>query len=155
MVKDLQGDPLGLELMSPIHERVLVVEDERGVRELAERVLRKHGYEVFPCRDLQETFSLYEEEGGRFDLLISDVVLPDGNGVELAARLRKQDPALAVLLTSGYNEILSKWEPFQKLRAPLLQKPFRVLDLLQSVRQALDQEKNPVLGNRFEPRLED
>jgi len=139
--RELKEEPLDSDLGSPGHERVLVVEDEDPIRELMERVLQRHGYEVLSCRDLQEAFALYEEEEGRFDLLISDVVLPDGNGVELAARLRGRDTALAILLTSGYNEILSNWGPFRTLGAPLLQKPFRVLALLQSVRQALDDRK--------------
>ncbi len=126
------------ELMSRTQERVLLVEDESAIRELVEHVLRKYGYEVLSCRNLQEAFDLYEKEEGRFQLLISDVVLPDGNGVELVSRLKGRDPSLSVLLTSGYDEILSKWEPFRNLDAPFLQKPFLALDLLRAVRKALE-----------------
>jgi len=137
VVKDPKGGLPDPELISSAQERVLLVEDENSVRELAEYVLRKYGYEVLSCRNLQEAFDLYDAEAGHFHILISDVILPDGNGVELATRLKGRDPSLSVLLTSGYNEILTKWEPFQKLGAPFLQKPFLAVELLRAVREAL------------------
>jgi CheY-like chemotaxis protein len=128
------------DLWSGIGERILLVEDEESLRELSERMLRNFGYDVFSCGSLQEAFEIYEQEGERVRLLITDVVLPDGNGVELADRLKTKDPSLSVLLTSGYSEILSQWEPFREKEMPFLQKPFGMNDLLRAVQTVLDMD---------------
>jgi PAS domain S-box-containing protein len=82
-------------------ERILLVEDEKSVREFAARVLRKHGYTVFDAADAQEAMALLTQEEWRFDLLFSDVVLPDQSGLDLAEQVVAQDPTYRILLCSG------------------------------------------------------
>lgn len=89
------------------HERdlrrvVLLVEDERFVREATCGILQKAGFEVLPTADAQEALRVYEENRCRVDLLMTDLVLPNGNGRKLAADVRRRSRGVPILLTSGY-----------------------------------------------------
>lgn len=118
-------------------ERILLVEDEDTVRELAAAVLESHGYVVYPAATFAEALALAQEHEGKVDLLLSDQILPDGTGLALAERLRAMRPHLAVLITSGYHSI----EPLngKKEEYLFLAKPFTMVEFLQAVRRALEQ----------------
>ncbi|NPV71638.1 MAG: response regulator [Firmicutes bacterium] len=118
-------------------QRILLVEDEPGVIALAERVLAEHGYVVFPCRTIGEAFRVYDREGGKFDLVLSDVVLPDGRGPSLVAELRKSSPSLAVLLVSGYGNAAGRVDGAERGPVPFLQKPYGMRELLDKVAEVL------------------
>ena len=118
-------------------ERILLVEDEPAVRQLAHRVCVKAGYEVVTCATMQEAEQIWAREKGRFDLLFSDVVLADRNGIELAAHLLAQRPTLPVLLCSGYSDERSRWNDIAERNYHYLQKPYPVAALLQAIRQTL------------------
>ncbi|MBN2102671.1 PAS domain S-box protein [bacterium] len=121
-------------------ERILVVEDEKRVRDLANKVLSKHGYLVFTAETLAEAEVVYKREKGKFDLLFSDVVLPDGDGIELSDRFLKRKKNLKVILSSGYTDKKSQWEIIKQRGFRFLQKPYSLISLLQAVREMLDEE---------------
>ncbi len=84
-------------------ETILLVEDEASVREFAERVLRRAGYQVLAAANGVEAVELWPRHRDQIDLLLSDQLMPEGMmGHELAAQLRGQRPCLKVILTSGY-----------------------------------------------------
>jgi NO-binding membrane sensor protein with MHYT domain/nitrogen-specific signal transduction histidine kinase/CheY-like chemotaxis protein len=83
-------------------ETILLVEDDEAVRELARRSLRARGYTVLSARDGAEALRMAEEHTGPLDLLLTDVVLPNLTGPELAERLRQRRGALRVLFMSGF-----------------------------------------------------
>ncbi len=83
-------------------ETILLVEDEDIVRTLARRTLETSGYTVLAARDGVEALRLVEAHSGPLDLLLTDVVLPNLTGPELAAQLRKRMPGLRVLFMSGF-----------------------------------------------------
>jgi two-component system cell cycle sensor histidine kinase/response regulator CckA len=115
-------------------QRVLLVEDETAVRELVERILRRAGFEVTTAPDALVAIRT-AAEAGPFDLLVSDVVMPGMNGLELARELRATRPDLRVLLISGYTEeAVGRVGPdgFE-----LLSKPFTADELLDRIRQVL------------------
>ena len=86
------------------HETILVAEDDPALRRLALQVLRRCGYRVFEARTGQEALSLWELHAGEIDLLLTDMVMPEGiNGRELAERLRRDKDHLPVIYTSGYS----------------------------------------------------
>lgn len=114
-------------------ERILVVEDEEAVRDLAMTVLRDNGYEVFGAASAAEALSVFSREEGRFDLVFSDVVLPDRTGVQLAQHLLTESPELPVLLSSGHAEDKSQWSEIQSDRLSYIQKPYSLPDLLRTV----------------------
>jgi CheY-like chemotaxis protein len=114
--------------------RVLLVEDEAAVRELVERILRKAGFEVTAAPDALVALRV-AAEAPPFDLLVSDVVMPGMNGIELARELRAIRPDLRVLLISGYTEeAVGRVGPDGLV---LLSKPFAADELLARIRQIL------------------
>jgi hypothetical protein len=124
-------------------ETLLLVEDEPSVREFAAAVLRSHGYRVLQACSGIDALEVWKWHGPRIALLVTDLVLPDGlGGVDLAARLRKEKPALRVVLTSGYaNE--SFGDGFQPPTGMhFIGKPYKPQGLAQAVRDALDDKFN-------------
>jgi two-component system, cell cycle sensor histidine kinase and response regulator CckA len=120
------------------NETILVVEDEDVVRLLACRGLREQGYTVLEARHGREALELVELNGGRLDLVISDVVMPEMGGRELGARLAVHQPDLLVLYMSGYtgDDVIQRGllEP----GVPFQQKPFTAEGLGRKVREMLD-----------------
>jgi CheY-like chemotaxis protein len=121
------------------NERVLLVEDEAAVRALIARVLGELGYRVVEMSNgeeaLQYTQSPHSE---RFDLLLTDVIMPRLGGQKLAEQLQQIDPALRVLFISGYaNGHKSVQGPYQR-ELPILTMPFEQLTLARRVREVLD-----------------
>src|SRR5207249_3027696 len=85
-------------------ETILVAEDEEGVRDLVQRVLRGEGYDVLTARDGAEALALCGRHGGTIDLLVTDLIMPSLGGTELVARLAPRRPGMRVLYLSGYSE---------------------------------------------------
>jgi two-component system cell cycle sensor histidine kinase/response regulator CckA len=119
-------------------ETVLVVEDEDVVRSMACRGLREHGYTVLEARNGAEALALVEENPGSIHLVVSDVVMPEVGGRELAARLIVLDPTLPVLYISGYTGEDVVQRGLMDADAPFQQKPFTPDGLARSVRELLD-----------------
>ena len=118
-------------------ERILVVEDESNVREFTKRALVKYGYKVFLGANAEESKEVFREEGGQFDLIFSDVVLPDGNGVDLIEDFLREKPDLNIILTSGYTENESNWSVISERGYPFLQKPFSLIELLRKIKTTI------------------
>jgi two-component system cell cycle sensor histidine kinase/response regulator CckA len=118
-------------------ERVLVVEDEESLLELATIILSEKGFEVFAAPNARDPRALFDREHGRFDLIFSDVVLPDGNGVDLTQSFLAARPGLPVLLTSGYADHRSRWDVIQERGLDFMRKPYTPSELLQRVRELL------------------
>jgi CheY-like chemotaxis protein len=116
---------------------VLVAEDEPGVRELIAAVLRDDGFTVLEARNGSEAVRFCSEHGRHVDLLLTDVVLPDGDGTELAERLRPVQAGMKVLYMTGYadDDLL---ERLRRSGDPLLAKPFVPDALLRRVRETIE-----------------
>ncbi len=125
-------------------ERILLVEDEATVRGLAVRLLQGAGFEVHSAATAQEARQLFAREHGRFDLVFSDVVLPDQDGIELIGEFLKQRPSVAALLCSGYTDERSRWHLIEEENLAFLQKPYAAANLLKTIRGILD--ARPVSG---------
>jgi PAS domain S-box-containing protein len=130
--------PAAVTAASPAHgsERVLLVEDEEPVRELVRRVLEGVGYEVLAAGLPSEAERLLEEAGD-VDLLLTDVVMPEMSGYDLAVRLRERRPDLRTLFMSGYAHNVSSEALVQ---GELLKKPFAPEQLTRAVRATLDDD---------------
>ena len=116
-------------------ERILLVEDEEGVRELTARVLAENGYVVFEARDAHEAQDIFEREKGNFHLILSDVVLPGQSGLELADQILLNRAQIPILLVSGYPDQRSQWSTIRTRGVPFIQKPYTMSTLLQSVKE--------------------
>ncbi|HEX5201752.1 response regulator [Paractinoplanes rhizophilus] len=121
--------------------RILVVEDEDGVRDIVCRILRKAGYEVHAAGDPQEALKLCLDRGLHVDALLSDVIMPGMSGTQLAAELRQSRPELPVLFMSGYTSGPAPGGQELPPDAPLLHKPFQNDQLLQAMGQLLDRSE--------------
>jgi hypothetical protein len=118
-------------------ETIMVVEDERSLRELIVEELRASGYTVLDAEDGAAALRTADAHDGPLNLMLSDVVMGRMSGVELARRLRHTRPRLPVLLMSGYSAGFLGEEALDQ-RTSFLAKPFRVSDLLLAVRGLLD-----------------
>jgi two-component system cell cycle sensor histidine kinase/response regulator CckA len=115
--------------------RILLVEDEDPVRMVAERSLTRQGYKVTSARDGEEGLVLVEE-GGQFDLVVSDVVMPTLDGPGMAREIRRIAPHLPVLFMSGYAEEQLRKE-IGLTNAWFMPKPFSVQQLSEKVGEVL------------------
>ena len=116
-------------------ETILVVEDQDAVRTLVCEVLRRNGYTVLPARDGREALLVSQNNGGRIDLIITDVVMPQMGGRELAKVVASAHPETKVLYMSGYvdKEISQK----ELSGLAFIHKPFTPEALAQKVREVL------------------
>jgi CheY-like chemotaxis protein len=120
-------------------ETVLLVEDEAPVRGLAVRVLRNQGYRVLEAANGEEALSVAGEHAGeKIHLLLTDVVMPQMGGKELADRLKALRPEIKVVFTSGYTDEAIVRHGVLEPGTDFLQKPFSPASLAQKVREVLD-----------------
>jgi signal transduction histidine kinase/response regulator RpfG family c-di-GMP phosphodiesterase len=119
-------------------ENVLVVEDEDAVRVLTRTILEKAGYRVAVASNSQGAEALFDEDPTRFQLLVTDVIMPGLTGPELFSRLSTRRPQLRVLYVSGYTgNVILQHGPLTAA-AGFLQKPFTAEALKRRVRDVLD-----------------
>ncbi|MBN2029251.1 response regulator [bacterium] len=120
-------------------ERILLVDDEDSILEYVDKALTRCGYRIYPVSNSKEALNVFKKEKGNFNLLLSDVVLPDQDGVELAYQLLNYNPNLPVLLSSGYYDCYTRYPAIQDNEFPFLQKPYTLNDLLHMIRSTMEQ----------------
>ena len=113
--------------------KILLVEDDDLVREFAAQVLEEAGYEIRTAARPSEA-EAWCAAGEPFDLLITDIVMPERDGIELARRLSRDRPGLKVLFTTGYTRHIA---PEQLTGAEILDKPYHTEALLHAVRRLI------------------
>jgi PAS domain S-box-containing protein len=121
----------------PGTETILLVEDEAEVRDLADEILRGHGYTVLAAGP-EDALTVSERHAGTIDLLLTDVVMPRMNGRDLADRVTQLRPRTKILFMSGYTDDAILHHGVLEENGRLLAKPFRAADLLRKVREILD-----------------
>jgi signal transduction histidine kinase/ActR/RegA family two-component response regulator len=118
-------------------EKILLVEDELDVLSLTKELLTDNGYQVLTSTTVAETLQVFEKEKDLLDLVICDVVLPDGRGVDLVHRLLERQNKLKVLMVSGYAGDRSRMDEILRDHWGFLSKPFTRENLLQWVQEVL------------------
>ncbi len=124
--------------MSGGNETIFVVEDELMVREITCEILVTAGYQVIKASNGREALQLLAEQPQKIDLLISDVVMPEMNGKEIAKLLVTQQPDMRVLFVSGYTADVLDSQGVQDAECDFMQKPFSPHKLAFKVRDILD-----------------
>lgn len=120
-------------------ERILVVEDEDSLRELACEFLQRAGYSVLAAGDVQQALDISQRHSEHIDLLLTDVVLPGGSGYALAQEMKRHRSALKVLYVSGYPDEAIARHGVLESGIAFLQKPYARGALTRKVRDVLDQ----------------
>ena len=118
--------------MAPLLSRVLVVDDDEGIRRFAARALGHAGYDVVTACDGLEAIRFVEAQP-RFDLFVIDVMMPGMRGDELARRLHDRDPEIKVLYFTGYADQFFALRPTLRENETVLVKPVTMNELLDAV----------------------
>jgi DNA-binding NtrC family response regulator len=120
------------------------VEDEEIVRRMAREILMMSGYKVIEARHGRQALEIIERKQEKIDLMLTDVVMPQMSGRELAERLALFHPEMKVLYMSGYTDDAIMHHGVLDEGMPFLQKPFTPSALATKVRGVLDNAKSPV-----------
>ncbi|MBI1321487.1 MAG: response regulator [Candidatus Hydrogenedens sp.] len=118
-------------------ETVLLVEDERSLMELAQRMLERLGYTVLPASSADEALVLATSYDGRIDLLLTDVIMPEMNGRDVWIKVAEKRPGIRCLFMSGYTAEVIAHQGVLEEGVHFLQKPFTLKGLAAKVREAL------------------
>jgi signal transduction histidine kinase len=115
---------------------ILVVDDEKIIRELCAQVLRD--YEVFQASNCDEAFRLYERE--KIDLILSDIIMPGSSGIELLKRVKAYDPNATVLIMTGFADRDIILSALKEDADDFINKPLNLIQLKTSVEKALERK---------------
>ena len=145
---DPQSVKAGLSDQSIGGETILLVEDEEPVRDLVEQVLSSAGYVVYTASSGSEALGFCEQFNEPLHLIMTDVIMPQMSGPELAGRLLEMIPGLKVLYASGYTDDAILRHGISDSPAHFIPKPFNIGALTQKVREVLDSKPAQVDDNR-------
>ncbi len=119
-------------------ETILLVEDEPSILRMARMMLERNGYSVLPAVTPTEAVEKAKNHSGSIELLMSDVVMPEMNGRDLAVKITALFPDIRLLFMSGYSMDVIAHQDVLDDGVAFLQKPFSMEDLMKKVRNVLD-----------------
>lgn len=119
------------------HATILLVDDERMVRDLVGAILQRHGYAVLEAQGGAEALRICHEHAGPIHLLLTDVLMPEMNGRTLAERIRSFRPDIRILYMSGYTGDVFPAHLDDQTAMAYIRKPFTPADLARKVREVL------------------
>lgn len=128
------------------NETIFVIEDDQQVRELTKKILERVGYKVLEARDGQEAIDIFYEKGKIIDLVLLDVITPKKSGKEVYEAIKKLNPNIKVLFTSGYNSDIVYKKGIDKDSKNFILKPVSPQLLLKTVRDLLDKETESIIS---------
>ncbi len=114
---------------------ILIVDDEPALLDLTCEILSQNGYQVHSAENARQALEILKKES--IDLLLSDIIIPEMDGYELAAIVRKKYPGIKIQLASGYSDKPLKNKADESLRKRVLSKPYKSSDLLQRIKEIL------------------
>jgi len=117
--------------------RILIAEDEEGLRGLVKRALTAAGHDVAVAPDGAEALDILTREQGRFDLLLADIKMPVMDGIALALAAARDHPHLVVMLMTGYADQRERAFGLDALIHDVITKPFTLAEIRQAVAGAL------------------
>ncbi|HNT37082.1 MAG TPA: response regulator, partial [bacterium] len=129
--EDVEGEILGGT------ETILLVEDEPAILNLAQMMIERWGYRVLAASTPTEAMQLAQEHAGGIHLLITDVIMPEMNGRDLARSLHSSQPEIRTLFMSGYNADIIAHHGVLDRGVYFIQKPFMMDELAAKIREAL------------------
>jgi DNA-binding NtrC family response regulator len=123
-------------------ERIMVVDDEEDIRMILQEFLTIAGYKVSIFENGARAFKAFLKDPDQFDLIVTDMTMPQMTGGELAGKILSIRKNFPVILCTGYSETVSEAEAFEIGIRRYLQKPFSNEDLAVSIREILDASKS-------------
>jgi two-component system, cell cycle sensor histidine kinase and response regulator CckA len=120
------------------HEGILVVEDDDAIREATRRALVSHGYQVWTAEDGSVGLAMYRRHASEIALIVSDLVMPNLGGHDMADALRNEGVTVPILFTSGYSSDWLFGDGDTPAHVLFMPKPWTLADLHRRVRAALD-----------------
>ena len=133
-----QANAAGMPMVAKGSETLLLVEDEDQVRRIVQEILEQQGYDVLAAANGEEALKLAELHGSKIHLLMTDVVMPQMSGRELAEELTTRQPKLKVLYMSGYTDDAIVRHGLLDASLSFIQKPFDAATAARKVREVLD-----------------
>jgi two-component system, cell cycle response regulator CpdR len=117
--------------------RILIAEDEEGLRSLVARALSQDGHAVTTANDGAEALDLLEREHGAFELLLTDIRMPIMDGIALALAAARDHPKVAIMLMTGYADQRERASGLDALIHDVIAKPFSLATIRTAVRDAI------------------
>ena len=117
--------------------KLLIVEDDDSVRDLAARALARAGHSIETACDGEEGLSRIVDAGGRFDLVVSDIRMPCMDGIEMAKSAAAKFPGLKIMLVTGYADQRERAEELNGVVVDVLMKPFTLNSIRETVERNL------------------
>jgi DNA-binding response OmpR family regulator len=121
--------------------RIIIAEDEEPLRTMVARALAEDAHEVMTAADGAEALDTLQREGGRFDLLLTDIKMPVMDGLALALATARDFPTLPILLMTGYADQRERASGLEALICDVIAKPFAVAEIKFAVAAALAKSK--------------
>ena len=132
------------ELKGPLpkgSERVLFVDDEKVLTDISKKMLERYGYEVTPRTSSVEALELFKAKPDQFDLVITDMTMPNMSGLELASEILRLRPDLPIILCTGFSESINQTRAEAAGLKGFMLKPVSRDDLIRTARKVLDESK--------------
>jgi len=117
--------------------KLLIVEDDESVRTLAARALERDGHNVDIAADGAQGLALIQQSGGSYDLVVSDIRMPEMDGIEMATAAAKRFPAMKIMLMTGYADQRERAHGLDALIHDVITKPFSLATIRSAVNEAL------------------
>ena len=129
-------------------KRILVIDDDLQVRQMLRQMLEREGYEVVEAKDGKEGYELYHQ--APTDLVITDIIMPKGGGLEVIFELRREFPDVKIIAISGGGRFLSDKDCLSLCgdrNIPAISKPFERKEILKAIEGLLGNGRSPTLGS--------
>lgn len=136
-----------------ITEKILVVDDEDIVCQSIKKILSRKGYEIENALDVEEALKKINQRS--FDLVITDLMMPKTNGIELMQIIREHYPELEVIMITGYSSIESAVKATKLGASSYLPKPFTPDELIEAAKKALHRKQAKIEQRKVEPKTDD
>ena len=118
--------------------KLLIVEDDESVRTLAARALERAGHEIDLAADGAQGLASIHAAGGGYDLVVSDIRMPEMDGIEMAKAAAAAYPAMRIMLVTGYADQRERAEELNGIILDVVQKPFTLAEIRERVSRALN-----------------
>ena len=128
-------------IMTTGSERILFVDDEKSIINVVGKMLKRLDYKVTPCTGSKEALSKFQENPNAFDLVITDMTMPNMTGDQLARELLKIRPDIPIILCTGYSERITEEEAKDMGIKAFVMKPLSLKDIARTIRNVLDEDE--------------